>query len=365
MADTELELTLAGDKAHARRSGGGTANGASRLSALDRDLINLLDRLVREKRLSRHDEFETFGALLYEALFGEIDGFLRSSLQIPTGEDRLRLQLVFDEASYAFARFPWEFLYANGRGTRESFFLATHPKLILSRYLPMYENRPDPPAAAKPLRFLVIISRPKDPTLGTVVASPVADAIKSLEEPGSIEVQILENEPLEAVLTAVEKGCRPHIIHYIGHGMYDEEKNEGQLAFVGDDGTTTQWIPEETFASFFDAWKPHLVFLQACEGAAADFANNFAGLAPKLMGKNIPAVVAMQYPVSNGLATNFSLAFYKELMQGTPYDHAVQSGRRRILLLNPKALDTRDFAAPVLYMRSRDGRLWPQATEVK
>ena len=93
---------------------------------------------------------------------------------------------------------------------------------------------------------------------------------------------------------------------------------------------------------------PRVVVLHACEGATADFALSYAGLAPQLVRAGVRAVVAMQYPVTNATAIAFSTAFCKQLARRRPLDEAVQECR---WLIGGQGgdLDPRLLGVPVLY----------------
>jgi CHAT domain-containing protein len=302
--------------------------------------------------------------LLYESLFdSEVDSFFKHSLDKVVGSDRLRLQLVFRPDAFDLANIPWEFLYYPDRETQRGFFLATHPHLVLSRYIPLAVDRSALKSDEKPLRFLVVSSQPK--SLEPVLAYPVVEAIQKLCETYPIHVETLDNPTIESFIENVEE-FKPHILHFMGHGRFDQNKNEGQIALLKSDGETTDWVTDRSFAEYFERTQPRLVLLQACQGGAIDFTNNFAGLAPQLIRMGIPAVAAMQYPVTNKTAIDFGRAFYKMLAQGEPVDGAVQEGRRRITLVDPNAYSSRDFGTPVLYMHSRDGLIMPEikASEV-
>ena len=64
----------------------------------------------------------------------------------------------------------------------------------------------------------------------------------------------------------------------------------------------------------------------------------------------------MQYPITNRTAVGFSTAFYEQLAAGAPVDRAVQAGRWGLMMAGREDTEQlRDFGAPVLYMRSRNG----------
>jgi len=71
-------------------------------------------------------------------------------------------------------------------------------------------------------------------------------------------------------------------------------------------------------------------------------------LADHLARFNIPAVVAMQYAITNDYATQFAVGFYEALRDGKDVDAAVQSGRWKIWSASRRGQE-RDFGAPVLF----------------
>jgi len=84
-------------------------------------------------------------------------------------------------------------------------------------------------------------------------------------------------------------------------------------------------------------------------------------MAPRLVQKGVPAVIAMQYSIRDETAKLFADKFYRTLALGKPVDEAVQSARNLISIqIGP---DRRDFATPVLYMRARDGVILDLAKE--
>jgi hypothetical protein len=101
--------------------------------------------------------------------------------------------------------------------------------------------------------------------------------------------------------------------------------------------------------------------LNACDGARGDEASRFSSTAAVLMRRGLPAVVAMQHPVSDDAAIEFSREFYGGLAGGLPVDGAVAEGRKAMSLLAGGAFE---WGTPVLHMRSADGRLFDLAGQV-
>ena len=100
------------------------------------------------------------------------------------------------------------------------------------------------------------------------------------------------------------------------------------------------------------AARPQLVILQLCEDKDGDASENFERLAPELIAKDVPAVLAMQY-ACDAEQGGVGPAFYKRLCDGKQIGEAVQESRH--LLFTGHNLNRR-FGTPVLYLQG-DGPL--------
>jgi CHAT domain-containing protein len=149
---------------------------------------------------------------------------------------------------------------------------------------------------------------------------------------------------------------KPDIVQFVGHGIYKNSK--GYLALVSESTGKADLIDEDQFSALFLGVDNHLglVCLAACESATSDSPPSFLGIAPKIVQKGIPAVIAMQYSVQISSATIFLENFYKAIASRKPVDWAVQAARRAVSL--KKGFDNREFATPVLYMRAKDGEIF-------
>ena len=76
------------------------------------------------------------------------------------------------------------------------------------------------------------------------------------------------------------------------------------------------------------------------------------------MQQGIPAVVAMQFEITDGAAKTFSQAFYAAVAGGHPVENALFEARMAIFTEN-HALE---WATPVLYTRAADGHLFDIST---
>ena len=153
---------------------------------------------------------------------------------------------------------------------------------------------------------------------------------------------------------------RFHAFHYIGHGDFRDDEALIQLN-AGDGGV--EYVNHEHFSGLFQNHPTmKLVVLNSCKGAELSPHSPFVGMAPQLLRKGIPAVVAMQYAVSDDVAVLFAREFYRSLFRGWArgrIEVAISHARERVAAEFP---DDRDIAAPVLFMRAREGVLFNLVT---
>jgi CHAT domain len=304
----------------------------------------------QRRKITRRRELEVLGMLLYERLFpGRLPRFLDRALEAASADSPVRLELVFGDGAQPLASLPWEYLYRGDSNAGGSFF-AIDERLALCRYIPLdLAVRPMAPERP-PLRVLATVAKPRD--LGPVREAETLDALRALSRAAQVDVDVLAH-PTTMRLEDRVAAFRPHVVHVLAHGDYEDGR--GSIA-LEDDAGGSDWVPDAEFADLFakaDA-TPHIVLLHACEGGTIGFSSTFAGLAPRLVEIGVQAVIAMQYPVTNGAASAFATAFYAELAHQRPIDAAVQAARRRMTTSRPGSYDTGEFAIPVLYLREKE-----------
>ena len=292
-----------------------------------------------------------FGGNLFQAVFnGDVQGCWRSSLSASAQRDtRLRMRLRFTDTP-ELANLPWEYLFS----TSLNRFLALDDELAIVRYLDMPE-RTRPVAVTLPLRVLVMISNPGDyPNLDVEQEwAQIKEALAPLEERGLVQIDLLDDATLPVLRKRLQSGPY-HILHFIGHGAFDRQTQEGVVVLKDETGRGRLVSGQQL------GWLVHnyrtlaLVILNACEGARADRSDPFSGTAQSLVQQGIPAVVAMQFEITDGAAKTFSQAFYAAVAGGHPVENALFEARMAIFTEN-HALE---WATPVLYTRAADGHLF-------
>jgi len=102
----------------------------------------------------------------------------------------------------------------------------------------------------------------------------------------------------------------------------------------------------------YDHKSMRLVVLNACEGARASRADPFAGAAQSLIQQGVPAVIAMQFEISDDAAILFAHEFYDSLARAYPVDAALGEARRAIGL---DELETLKERLAVVHLHDNDG----------
>ncbi|WP_339386250.1 AAA-like domain-containing protein [Calothrix rhizosoleniae] len=313
---------------------------------LDMDRTKQTLRLIN--RIEDGELLKGLGYELYQALFpDQINARFQAAIAgAQANNHSVRLRLIFESPQLAVL--PWEFLYDKQTNT----FLGNNTQTVLSRYIDVPLQKRDIKAASLPLRVLVVISSPSNLAKLDVAGEEklIKEALGKHIKAGQIELDILQ----EATIRNINQKLREktyNVFHFIGHGEFNHDK--GYIALVNQDGTANL-LDDERFTNFFLGNNSlGLIILNSCGGATVSDNQVFAGTAPNLVRRGIPAVVAMQYPIFDNTAKIFADEFYRTLALGYPVDAAIQTTRNAISM--EVGLDRRDFATPVLYMRARNG----------
>jgi hypothetical protein len=173
-----------------------------------------------------------------------------------------------------------------------------------------------------------------------------------LRERGLLELTWLEGQTWRYLQRAMRRGPW-HIFHFVGHGGFDPATEEGAIALSNDAGHM-DLLRAYSLAELLDDHYPlRLVFLNSCEGARGSENDAFSSTAATLVRRGVPAVVAMQYEITDRAAIEFSRDFYEALADNLPVDAAVTEARAAV------SMDSMlEWGTPVLYMHSPDGRVF-------
>jgi tetratricopeptide (TPR) repeat protein len=303
------------------------------------------------------EDVKAFGARLFKAVFdGEIYSYLRRSQDEADrqGADGLRIRLLLTDVP-ELADLPWEYLY----DPVQDQFLSLSTKTPVVRYLDVSQRIP-PLAVKPPLRILVMISTPQDQPAIDVDQEwhKLSLALADLQARGRIALDLLDDATLPALQTRLRRG-EYHVFHYVGHGGFDEQAQDGVLILENEERLSQPVNGQVLGTLLQDEGTLRLALLNACEGARGSRHDPFSGTAQSLVRRRIPAVIAMQTAISDEAAKTFAYEFYRALADDYPVDAALTEARKAIYMQG----NLREWATPVLFMRSSDGRLEEEATK--
>lgn len=301
------------------------------------------------------------GKALYRDLFvGAAESKFNQSLGHVKGQQKgLRIKLHIDPEDPAVARLanlPWELLCHPDMGD-QPFSLSTQTPLV--RYL----NSPRPLNLTdfhSPLRILVVVSNPQG-----VRKLDLDTEKRNIEDSwgnrDDVEVRFLPRATVQALSDELAHRAY-HILHYMGHGDFDPIQGAGVLLMETDTGATDPVDGRTLGVTLQDAKSLRMVFVNACNTAQSTHSENmdpYAGIAAGLVMSGVPAVVAMQFPISDRAAIAFSSTLYPRLAHGLPLDTAVAEARKAIRLIDR---NSPEWATPVLFMSAPNGDLFAEIT---
>lgn len=334
----------------------GESSGTFILLFSDLEIENVLLKLGHTGRgMRRIDSPEiapakTFGTQLFDAVFADnLRACLRSSIDEAGRQDaglRIRLHLT---NTLELADLPWEYLYdtANNR------FLALSTETPLVRYLDLSE-RIRPLTVTPPLHMLVLIASPRGvPPLDVEREwSKLQTALDDLTKRGLVTL-----ERIPATLGALQQQLRRnayHMLHFIGHGGFDERTQDGLLLFEDEERDSDRVSGQDLGTLLHDHRSLRFVMLNACEGARGSRTDPFAGTAQSLVQQGLPAVIAMQFEVSDEAAIALAREFYGAIVDSYPVDAALAEARKALFAAGNRV----EWGTPVLYLRAPDGKIF-------
>ncbi|MEH1850161.1 MAG: CHAT domain-containing protein [Nostoc sp.] len=324
----------------------------------------------------------TIGRELYQVLGNKIQQIIETAVaETKKNNTWLHIRLTFVADTPEFARltdYPWELLH-------NSYDFVARQRVVFSRYIAYPSPPPNLPLADR-LNVLLISSGASDKSndlesLPSLEQDAIAQKLQQSQnaDQGLIKLEILTPPTWDALKTRLEKPQNQaviHAIHFDGHGFFGKRCNElgcgkaykqniidcecgkqledpqGYLLFEKSNGSG-DYVSAKQLGNLLGNLEQRvaLVVLSACRSGLSLLSENvFNGVAQKLIGQGIPAVVAMTYSVSVGAAKAFAVDFYKSLQQKRPLPIALQQGQ------NAMNIEGNQWYRPVLYLRCQDNK---------
>jgi peptidoglycan hydrolase-like protein with peptidoglycan-binding domain len=308
--------------------------------------------VVRDVGANRRSEIDgaKLGGLLADALFaGELGQAYEAALE---EADRrihgVRLTLSLADAPRLLS-VPWEFLY------RRPVFLASQRHTPVVRQLETGKRVP-PPAIDTVVRVLAVIASPVDlPALQVdEERARVEQAVAAVALMGRVQLDWLDPATPRGLQQALRDG-NYHVLHYVGHSDFTAE-GDGLLYFEDAENHTSDVVDGTLLANLLsDQRMLRLVVLNSCEGARTTLDDPYAGVATTLVKLGVPAVVAMQFEISDDAAVLFAEELYANLIaRQFPIDAAMAEARKAVFA----EVGNGEWATPVLFVQDPDVALF-------
>lgn len=312
-----------------------------------RCIVELQERILRAldgrkplASLPGERELIRYGTALFEALFpGDVRRLWDAACaRSPRGP----VHLVFTSALDWVADKPWELAWDPSRKAYLSHGVAT---LVRNVFSPVPADPPRPRRG--PLRILFAAARPAGtpPLAAKTEESSLRAAFGPLLSKGAASLDVLAVATPETLQARLRAG-RYDVLHFVGHGEYDETSRSGALLLEDGRGRTKP-LPAGALARLAAGRGLLLAVLNACETGRGGRRDFLRGVAPALAHAGLPAVAANQYRVFDDAAAAFAAHLYGALADGLPVAAAFREARIGL----GTAGDALDWAVPVLYAR--------------
>lgn len=265
------------------------------------------------------------------------------------GAEGLRLRIR--PADSVAASLPWELIYDADRNEFPALNTDTPVVRFLEGPIPAR-----PTAEQLPATLSVLItganSRPERILNVKAELDRVEAALRPLTDEGKASVTRIDELGAGKLQTPLIQK-KPHIFHFAGHGEWNSDTGETALLLRGAGGPDR--LETDFLAAVLRNSSVRLVILNACD-TAADHNTLWSGMAQTLVLAGVPAVVAMRYPVADGVATSFADIFYTAVAAGEPLDRAMTHARQAMMGSGMRG----QWLVPALFLRSSDARLWAE-----
>ena len=307
------------------------------------ELHRLLEQAGRRRFGSATSKaVEAFGTDLFHAIFvGPVEQAYRDSVDFVRAHNcALRIALNVDES---VADVPWEYLYDPDRGT----FLALSRETSVVRVAEIQHTTRTQPTTEK-LRILVMTASPKG-LQALDVGGERCQIEQALAEPigaGTVDLHFVDGGTQSALLAALAN-VRPHIFHFVGHGHWSDEHDDGVVLFE-DDGGFQQPVTGRALGALLNGSDLRLAIFNSCHAARSSKSDRFAGISASLVAQGVPAALGMQYRFDDKAAVSFGSTLLQHLASGAGIDTAVTEARLAVFTMRNEP----EWGTPVLTTRT-------------
>lgn len=300
---------------------------------------------------NHQDQIKALGHALFRTVFRDdvLTCLGQSFSEARANSCGLRIKLRLRETPELVA-LPWEYLYHPSLDR----FLVLSAETTVVHYLDLPRKAPQLNVAL-PIHILVVMATPTDlPWLDSEQEWQVLqDAMRTLIKSGAVTLERLDMASLSE-LQATLRQRSFHVLHYVGHGAFNESNNEGVVMFCAQDGVAVPIRAHALATVLGDVPSLRLVVLNGCNGSQSASNDPFSGVAQALVQQGIPSVLAMHDAISNQAAITLTRELYAALADGQPMDAALAEARKAVAT----QLHNLEWGVPRLMMHATGGYLW-------
>jgi tetratricopeptide (TPR) repeat protein len=297
----------------------------SRLDDLQSALFQVGGKRGREAAAQEQTARE-LGQELFDALFSGEVGIVYDMSRRQAAEEHKGLRLRLRIGPPEMAAVPWEFLY----DSRPAEFICLPRATPLIRYLEL--PRPvELRSVSPPLRILGMVASPPDlsPLNMEGERRRMEEATRPFQARHLVDLKWLEGQTWRDLRGALWRG-HWHVLHLIGHGGVDQSTGESYVVLT-DDGGKPQRVSAARLSRLLASRGPlRLVVLSTGLGDRPGGRARFSSTATMLVQRGLPAVLTMEYGITEQAASTLAKTLYEALATAAPVDHAVAEARMAI-----------------------------------
>jgi hypothetical protein len=268
----------------------------------------------------------------------------------------IRLHVKHPGLSYV----PWETLYDKAN----RFYVTASQDTPFMRAVSDDDDERSP-GGSRPIRILCMAARAKvlngialDVIEVDTEQVAIKNALAELDDGKRMKLSWIPSakvRDLNRRFIKGDDGKRWDIFHFIGHGGHDPDRQTGFIVVQEDGGSKGKRLYANDLRTFVcqPGRTPGLVVLNSCSGAQAKPGVLFSSVATELIQGGVPAVIAMQFEISDKMGVAFSDAFYTYLADNVSIQSALAHTRAEL-----KANQFGEWISPVLYMRGLNGEIF-------
>ncbi|WP_074119919.1 CHAT domain-containing protein [Bradyrhizobium sp. AS23.2] len=337
-----------------RNENAATANGGDEARPAIRDAAGSLtagsdERIVQE-----------VGSQLFDFIFQRkiLELYQECSQAARRDDEPFLIRLRVSDPTLAYV--PWETMYDK----KNRFYVTTSQSTPFTRAVDDYgeERRM---CAARPIRMLGMAARvkvlngfPLDEIEVDAEQVAIKNALSELNDGKRLKLSWIPSakaRDLNRRFLRGDEGKRWDLFHFIGHGGHDPDRQMGFVVVQEEGGSRGARLYADALKTFLTqpGQTPSLVVLNSCSGAQGEPGSLFSSTAAELIQGGVPAVIAMQFEISDNMGLAFADTFYTYLADNVSIQAALAHTRAEL-----KARQFAEWISPVLYMRGLDGEIF-------